>query len=47
MKDIKIFEELANCKGYDIALITTFNFDINFFERCLLGRLYDTKEGEA
>ncbi len=41
MKDIKIFEELANCKGYDIALITTFNFDINFFERCLLSRLYE------
>ena len=41
MKDIKIFEEIANSKGYDIALITTFNFDVNFFERCMLGKLYE------
>ena len=41
MENIKIFEEIANSKGYEIALLTTFNFDISFFERCLLNRLYE------
>lgn len=35
-----ILDELANCSGYDIALMTTFSFEISFFERAVLNRLY-------
>lgn len=41
MEDFKIFEQLEKCKDYDIALMTTFNFDINFFERSILNILYN------
>ena len=37
----KIFEKLNECKNYEIALMTTFNFEINFFERCILNNLYN------
>ena len=33
-----ILDELAKCSGYDIALMTTFNFEIGFFERAVLNR---------
>ena len=36
---LKIIDEIANSPGYDIALITTFNFDISFFERAILNQL--------
>lgn len=35
-----ILDELAKCSGYDIALMTTFNFEIGFYERAVLNRLY-------
>ena len=41
METIKVLEILNKCKGYDYALMTTFNFDIGFFERFVLNRLYD------
>lgn len=39
-KRYSILDELAKCSGYDIALMTTFNFEIGFFERAVLNRLY-------
>lgn len=39
-KKYSILDELAKCSGYDIALMTTFNFEISFFERAILNRLY-------
>ena len=43
MFDRKITEEIAKSKGYSIALLTTFNFEINYFERCILNSLYDNE----
>ena len=37
----KILDVFSNTKNYDIALMTTFNFDVNFFERSILNRLYE------
>ena len=37
----RLIEEIIKSKGYSIALFTTFNFEIEFFERAILGRLYD------
>ena len=37
----KILDVFSNTKNYDIALITTFNFDVSFFERSILNRLYE------
>ena len=34
-----ILEELKRSKGYDIALLTTFNYEISFFERTILNTL--------
>jgi HKD family nuclease len=39
-KKYSILDEIANGSGYDIALMTTFNFEISFFERAVLNRLY-------
>lgn len=39
-KRYNLLDELAKCSGYDIALMTTFNFEIGFFERAVLNRLY-------
>ncbi len=39
-KKYSILDELAKCSGYDIALLTTFNFEIGFFERAVLNRLF-------
>lgn len=39
-KKYSILDELAKCSGFDIALMTTFNFEIGFFERAVLNRLY-------
>ncbi len=38
-KRYSILDELAKNSGYDIALMTTFNFEIEFFERAVLNRL--------
>lgn len=38
-REYSILEELAKCSGYDLALMTTFNFEIGFFERAVLNRL--------
>lgn len=35
-----ILECVKNCKGYDIALFTTFNFEISFFERFIKNTLF-------
>ena len=37
----RLIEEIIKSKGYSIALFTTFNFEIEFFERAILSRLYD------
>lgn len=41
MFDEKIITEIENSKDYEIALLTTFNFDIDFFERKMLNTLLD------
>lgn len=41
MFDDKIITEIEKSRGYEIALITTFNFDISFFERKMLNSLMD------
>lgn len=41
METIKALEILDKSKGYEYALMTTFGFDIGFFERFILNRLYD------
>ena len=35
-----ILDILDTSKGYDTALLTTFNFEIDFFERAILSRLF-------
>ena len=40
MFDRKIIDEIKESKGYSIALFTTFNFEINYFERAILNTLY-------
>ncbi len=39
-KRYSILEELKKSTGYDIALMTTFNFEIDFFERTVLNTLF-------
>lgn len=41
MFDKRIIDEISKSKGYEIALLTTFNFEINYFERAILNSLYD------
>lgn len=41
MEECKIIEELNKSKGYDIALLTTFNFDTVYFERAVFRVLND------
>lgn len=41
MFDRRIIDEISNSKGYSIALLTTFNFEISYFERAILNALYD------
>ena len=41
MFDKRILDEISNSKGYSIALLTTFNFEISYFERAILSSLYD------
>ncbi len=41
MERINILEILKKSRKYDIALLTTFNFEISFFEKCILNKLYD------
>ena len=36
---IDILQVLDNSRGYDIALLSTFNFEIDFFEKAILSRL--------
>ena len=38
-KKYSILGELAKCSGFSIALMTTFNFEIRFFERAVLNLL--------
>ena len=37
----KLIELIVNAKGYKVALLTTFNFNIDFFEKTMLNRLFD------
>ena len=39
-KKYSLLDELSHCSGYDYALMTTFNFDIKFFERAILSQFY-------
>lgn len=39
-KRYSILDELNKSKGYDIALMTTFNFEIDYFERTILNTLF-------
>ena len=39
-KKYSILGELEKCSGYSMALMTTFNFEIGFFERAVLSRLF-------
>ena len=40
MEALNILEDiLSKSKGYEIALFTTYNFEIQFFERSILNRL--------
>ena len=41
MDRINILEIIKNSRKYDVALLTTFNFEIEFFERSILNKLYD------
>lgn len=41
MFDKRILDEISNSRGYSIALLTTFNFEISYFERTILNALYD------
>lgn len=41
MDKFKLLDQLSNSKGYDIALFTTFNFDIAFFDRAIARPLID------
>ena len=36
---LNIIDEIAKSSGYDIALMTTFNYDVGFFERAILNQL--------
>ena len=38
-KKYSILEEIQKCSGYEIALMTTFNFEIPYFERAILSAL--------
>ena len=38
-KKFSLIEEIQKCSGYDIALLTTFNFEITYFERAVLSAL--------
>ena len=40
MNTIRALEEIANCRDYEMALMTTFNLDVDFFERFVAGTLY-------
>ena len=41
MDSFKALDEIKKSKGYEIALLTTFNFDVGFFERSVVFPLYD------
>ncbi len=38
-----LLDKLNECKGYEIAFMTTFNFDVEFFERSVLSILYSNE----
>ena len=40
MDNFKALEEIEKSMGYEIALITTFNIDVEFFERYIINKLY-------
>ena len=41
MDRINILNIISKSRNYDIALLTTFNFEISFFEKVILNKLYD------
>lgn len=41
VKNANILEELTSDSGYEIALFTTFNFEINFFNKAIVSNLFD------
>ena len=41
MERLNILDVIKKSRKYDIALLTSFNFEISFFERSLLNKFYD------
>lgn len=41
MQTIRALEEITNNSGYDMALTTTFNIDVDFFEKSIVGKLLE------
>lgn len=41
MDRLDLLDEIKKCKQYDIALLTTFNLDLNFFEKNILNKFKD------
>lgn len=41
MNRIDLLDTIKKSRKYDIALLTTFNFEIGFFERSILNKFYD------
>ena len=41
MERINVLDSLRKSKKYDVALLTTFNLELSFFERSILNKLYD------
>lgn len=37
----RIIDEIVKSRGYKVALFSTFNFEIEFFERAILNKIYD------
>ena len=41
MERLNILDVIKKSRKYDIALLTSFNFEISFFERSVLNKFYD------
>ena len=41
MENQRLLDEIKDSKGYEIALLTTFNYDVGFFERSILFPLFE------
>ena len=41
MERLNILDVIKKSRKYDIALLTSYNFEISFFERSILNKFYD------